>query len=263
MNQKLKAFGNSFLIHLGVAGIILLTSNLKIKEEKILEIDLSTFHISEERHTTYKSGNKEEKRQENPYSQHKTHVASTKVQKEAKHIQYSESQNLEPPQKPLTSPKVINPDTNQTESLAQKGENTSKAQANTGAETKLNKGPLQSLSSEHSPSEIAPPRQGQTKASQESPKEEYIKTQFSVISSIVQKNISYPPLARRMGWEGKVVLLIKLCEDGTLKEVRVLESSGYELLDRNAVETVQKVSKYFPKPSVEVVVKLPVVYRLE
>ncbi len=100
-------------------------------------------------------------------------------------------------------------------------------------------------------------------SSEEEQRQLYLKEKLSVISQIIQKNISYPPIARRMGWEGRVVLSIKLCTDGTVKEIKVLESSGYEVLDRNAVDTVRRVSGLFPKPPVEVVVKVPVNYRLE
>ncbi|MCS7278238.1 MAG: energy transducer TonB, partial [Aquificaceae bacterium] len=36
----------------------------------------------------------------------------------------------------------------------------------------------------------------------------FLKEKLFVISHIVQRNITYPPLARKMGWEGKVVLSI-------------------------------------------------------
>lgn len=94
-------------------------------------------------------------------------------------------------------------------------------------------------------------------------RELYLKQELAVIRQILQENISYPPLARRMGWEGRVLLAIRIGEDGSLKEVRVLESSGYELLDKNAVDTVKRVARLFPKPPVEVMVKLPVNYTLE
>ncbi len=100
-------------------------------------------------------------------------------------------------------------------------------------------------------------------SSEEEQRQLYLKEKLSVISQIIQKNISYPPIARRMGWEGRVVLSIRLCTDGTVKEIKVLESSGYEVLDRNAVDTVRRVAGLFPKPPVEVVVKVPVNYRLE
>ncbi len=100
-------------------------------------------------------------------------------------------------------------------------------------------------------------------SSEEEQKQLYLKEKLSVISQIIQKNISYPPIARRMGWEGRVVLSIRLCTDGTVKDIKVLESSGYEVLDRNAVDTVRRVAGLFPKPPVEVVVKVPVNYKLE
>ncbi|MDW8293931.1 MAG: energy transducer TonB [Aquificaceae bacterium] len=99
--------------------------------------------------------------------------------------------------------------------------------------------------------------------SPETQKEQYLKEKLQSISQIVQRNISYPPLARRMGWEGRVVLAIRIGEDGSLREVRVLESSGYDILDRNAVETVRRLAGLLPKPPVEVMVKLPVKYGLE
>ncbi|RME11676.1 MAG: energy transducer TonB, partial [Aquificota bacterium] len=107
------------------------------------------------------------------------------------------------------------------------------------------------------------PHKTDTSSSLQQQRDQYLKEKLSVISQIVQKNISYPPIARRMGWEGRVVLIIRLCEDGTLKEVKVAESSGYEVLDKNAMETVRKVAHLFPKPPVEVLVRLPVNYRLE
>jgi len=91
----------------------------------------------------------------------------------------------------------------------------------------------------------------------------FLKEKLSVISSIIQKNISYPPLARKMGWEGKVIICIHLRSDGTLEDVKIEKSSGYELLDRNALETVKKVAHLFPKPPVDVIVRLPVSYKLE
>ncbi|MCS6875432.1 MAG: energy transducer TonB [Aquificaceae bacterium] len=91
----------------------------------------------------------------------------------------------------------------------------------------------------------------------------YLKEKLSVISSLVQKNIHYPSIARRMGWEGRVMLAIHIGEDGSLRDVKVIESSGYDVLDRNAVETVRRIANLFPRPPVDVIVKLPVSYKLE
>lgn len=45
---------------------------------------------------------------------------------------------------------------------------------------------------------------------------------------------SYPTVARRRGWEGTVLLAIELDESGEILDVRILESSGRNALDRAA-----------------------------
>ncbi len=101
------------------------------------------------------------------------------------------------------------------------------------------------------------------KGNGEGKKNKYLLEKFHIISRIVQKNIRYPFIARRMGWEGRVVLSFILTKKGTIKELKVESSSGYEVLDKNALETVKRCSKYFPVPPVDVKIKLPIVYRLE
>jgi len=51
---------------------------------------------------------------------------------------------------------------------------------------------------------------------------------------------SYPMVARRMGWEGKVILSVEVLENGTPDEVKVLSSSNYALLDKAAVRAVKR-----------------------
>lgn len=48
----------------------------------------------------------------------------------------------------------------------------------------------------------------------------------------------YPPVARRRGYEGTVLLSVHIGADGTVVESRVKESSGYPILDRAALKTV-------------------------
>lgn len=55
---------------------------------------------------------------------------------------------------------------------------------------------------------------------------------------VQRRSPRYPFVARRKGWEGAVVLLVKLEADGRVEEVGVLESSGYDLLDQEAVKAV-------------------------
>lgn len=94
-------------------------------------------------------------------------------------------------------------------------------------------------------------------------REKFLLEKLYVISKIVQKNINYPYIARRMGWEGKVVISFIFKKDGQIDFLIVEKSSGYEVLDKNAIDTIKRVSKYFPLPPVDVKIKLPITYQLQ
>lgn len=49
----------------------------------------------------------------------------------------------------------------------------------------------------------------------------------------------YPTLARKRGWEGKVVLTVAVGSDGTPQSVQVESGSGHELLDEAALRAVR------------------------
>ena len=84
---------------------------------------------------------------------------------------------------------------------------------------------------------------------------------FGWIRDAIQGAIAYPATARRMGWEGKVVVAFQLLSDGSVRDVRVMQGSGHAALDRGAIEAVRNASP-FPRSPVEAVVITPVVYRL-
>ncbi|NPA32739.1 MAG: energy transducer TonB [Aquificae bacterium] len=84
---------------------------------------------------------------------------------------------------------------------------------------------------------------------------------LSKIRAYVMESLRYPYIARKMGWEGRVVVGIELSQKGC-ERVWVERSSGYKVLDRNAVVTVERVCGKFPKPPQRVSVKIPIVYRL-
>lgn len=49
----------------------------------------------------------------------------------------------------------------------------------------------------------------------------------------------YPALSRKLGEEGKVLLRVYVRSDGAVKELQLHRSSGFERLDRSAMNTVQ------------------------
>ena len=50
----------------------------------------------------------------------------------------------------------------------------------------------------------------------------------------------YPPLSRRMGEQGKVVVRALIGVDGTAQEVSIHQSSGFDRLDQSALATARK-----------------------
>jgi periplasmic protein TonB len=50
---------------------------------------------------------------------------------------------------------------------------------------------------------------------------------------------TYPAISRRMGEEGKLMLRVELDENGRIDQARVVDSSGYDRLDKAALEAVK------------------------
>ena len=92
-------------------------------------------------------------------------------------------------------------------------------------------------------------------------RKKYLSEHFAYIKDIIQKNITYPQIARRMGWQGKVIIAFIILENGIASDIKIAQGSGYEVLDANVIKTVKKVNP-FPKPPVEAKVKIPITYRL-
>jgi periplasmic protein TonB len=90
----------------------------------------------------------------------------------------------------------------------------------------------------------------------------YLKKHFLYIRDIIQKNINYPTLARKMGWQGKVTISFLIMPDGGVSEIRIAKTSGKDILDRNAAETVRRVAP-FPPPPAKAEITVPVVYALQ
>ena len=93
-------------------------------------------------------------------------------------------------------------------------------------------------------------------------KEKFLIEKLSLISQIIQNNITYPYIARKMGWEGKVLISFVLTKEGKISFLIIERSSGYKVLDENAIDTIKKVSKYFPLPPLDVKIKIPISYKL-
>lgn len=85
---------------------------------------------------------------------------------------------------------------------------------------------------------------------------------FSFIREKIMQSIIYPERARRMGWEGKVTLSFTVLENGSIDNVKIVNSSGFSILDESARDSVAKTNLKRKVP-VRLVVLLPVEYRLK
>lgn len=61
-------------------------------------------------------------------------------------------------------------------------------------------------------------------------------------------NFNYPEQARRMNLAGSLVLSVDVLADGSVEQIRVLRSSGYDILDEAAVRIVRLSSPFSPLP---------------
>ncbi len=50
----------------------------------------------------------------------------------------------------------------------------------------------------------------------------------------------YPREARKKGYEGEVILRVEVLTNGRVGEIEIRRSSGYEILDRSAIETIKR-----------------------
>ena len=82
----------------------------------------------------------------------------------------------------------------------------------------------------------------------------------SKIRAALQKNLVYPPVARLNKMQGTATLRFSISPDGSPTSIKVVSSSGFDVLDQAAVKTVQKSA---PLPVVPVKVKVPVVFELD
>jgi len=76
----------------------------------------------------------------------------------------------------------------------------------------------------------------------------------------------YPMVARRMGWQGKVILNVEVLAEGTCGALSVFHSSGHEVLDNaamNAVKTWRFTPAHHAGSAVTQWFKVPINFSLE
>lgn len=76
----------------------------------------------------------------------------------------------------------------------------------------------------------------------------YLREHYEYIKNDIQRQLVYPLVARKKGWQGRVVVSFVVCENGQVVDIRVVQSSGITLLDNSAVQTVRRAGPFVPPP---------------
>lgn len=83
----------------------------------------------------------------------------------------------------------------------------------------------------------------------------------------IGKYKQYPKVAQMRGWQGEVIVELELDGNGKLKSKKILKGSGYDILDKQALDMVEKAAP-FPAPPEALrgsnfTIKVPIPFKLE
>ncbi|MCS7181470.1 MAG: energy transducer TonB [bacterium] len=67
---------------------------------------------------------------------------------------------------------------------------------------------------------------------------------FKLIKKKIDEKIFYPEIARRRNIEGKIKIQFILKKNGVLEELKILKSSGNEILDKTSLEIIKNASPF-------------------
>lgn len=115
------------------------------------------------------------------------------------------------------------------------------------------------------PVNAAPPP-GETRERRGKPSTLWLAEYTQTISGQIGRQKLYPQIARLRGWQGTTVIAIRLAADGSVLDTRIAESSGHDVLDRQALAMVRQAEPLPPFPvnaaADPQIVRLPVVFTL-
>lgn len=83
----------------------------------------------------------------------------------------------------------------------------------------------------------------------------------------IGKHKQYPRIAQMRGWQGEAIVELLLDGSGKLKSKKIIQSSGFETLDKQALEMVDKAAPFPAPPEVlrgsNFSIKVPIPFKLE
>ena len=85
---------------------------------------------------------------------------------------------------------------------------------------------------------------------------------FQTITQRVLNRLGYPPLAAKLKIGGVNIIEFMFHPDGSITNLRVIDSSGYAVLDDYSIELIEIAYKDYPKPQTSTKLRFNVQYRL-
>lgn len=86
------------------------------------------------------------------------------------------------------------------------------------------------------------------------------------VKQALRRHLHYPYIARRRGWDGKVLLGFQVNRQGRLINIHLSKSSGYAILDNSALSAMQQINKITRMPpllpEITETLSIPVIFEL-
>ncbi len=82
---------------------------------------------------------------------------------------------------------------------------------------------------------------------------------YALIRSAIERAKSYPLLARKRGMEGTVLVSFKIDRKGFPGDIKIIKSSGYQILDEEVPKMLRKAS---PLPELSGEIVIPITFKL-
>jgi protein TonB len=101
----------------------------------------------------------------------------------------------------------------------------------------------------------------------EPPPAEVIDGYGETLSRLIARHQHYPRVAQMRGWEGTVQVAIDIGSQGKISGMKISQSSGFEVLDKQALDMIKSAAPFPPAPQSlqgkEFVVNVPIIFRLQ
>lgn len=122
--------------------------------------------------------------------------------------------------------------------------------------------PAQPTPPQHSPEPARPIATPTPQTVPLNTEQQYLDDHLSAIRDILIRYRKYPNRALLLKQEGQAKISFRLNGNGEVDDIRILETTGYEILDDDARALIQKTARYFPKPPKPIRITVPLNYKI-